>query len=96
MSETARVAELVARFDGAKIPAGLVCQVAAVVGTAGVHAVARLGPGMLTDPDAGRVMAEYLRDARRRARPRDQVVRELTLVAQLQTLLRRSMDEVPA
>lgn len=86
-------AELVVKFDEAKIPAGLTSQVAAVVGTAGLRAVARLGSGMFTHPAAGDVMAEYLRDARGRTRSDDQVVRELTLVAQLQTLLLDS--EVP-
>ncbi len=87
MIDMLHAAGLVAKFDEAKIPAGLTSQVAAVVGTAGLRAVARLGSGMFTDPVAGDVMAGYLRDARGRTRSDDQVVQELTLIAQLQTLL---------
>ncbi|HXH34830.1 MAG TPA: hypothetical protein VNJ54_10500 [Plantibacter sp.] len=82
-----RIAELAAELRGAGVPAGVTDQLAGVVRTAGLAAVIGLGPGMLSDEQAGAVVLAALRDADRRGATASDVADELHAVARLQTIV---------
>jgi len=76
--------ELARTFTDHAIPAGVVGQVASVVRTAGSAKVALLGAGVLSDPDAGRVVLAHLNAGIRAGRSDEALAHELELAADLQ------------
>ena len=78
--------ELARTFTDHAIPAGVVGQIASVVRTAGSDKVASLGAGILSDPDAGRVVAAHLNAGINAGRSDEALARELELAADVQRL----------
>lgn len=76
--------ELARTFTDHAIPPGVVGQVASVVRTAGSDKVVLLGAGILSDPDAGRVVFAHLKAGIQAGRSTEALARELELAADLQ------------